>query len=93
VECCAIGSLSEKNVVTRCEPTTSWSPRRSAGNLDGVGSASAKPVLALGQPLPTGPDYRWSSRGPVRRGHSQTPVPIVFADALPASALDGDPVE
>ena len=69
----------------------------SAGNLDGVGLASTKAVLAVDQPPPTGPDDRWSSRGPrrapVRRGRSQTPVSIGFADALSASALGRDPVE
>ena len=47
-------------------------------------TASDRPYRPLVQPRP--------QRASVRRGRSQTPVPIVFADALPASALECDPV-
>src|SRR5574338_828879 len=66
VKCCATGSLSKKKLITRCDPTTPWPPRRLAENLDGVGSASRKPAFAAGQPPPTHPDDRWSSRSPQR---------------------------
>ena len=53
----------------------------------GLVSASTKPVLAVGQPRRTALTplvSRGPQRARSRRGRSQTPVPIVFADALAA---------
>ena len=47
----------------KMRPTTSWSVHRSAGNLDGVGSASTKTAGRLANRLPPALTTVWSSRG------------------------------
>ena len=56
VKCYATHSRSEKKVVTRCDPTMSWSAHRSAGNLGAVEIQRGRnPVLAVNQPRPASP--------------------------------------